>query len=107
MTEWLEPVSRTIEDIHALKSPGWEQENRLVYKEFALRRGAAIEFGRLNGWAVSQRVFGVQSIGRTQRRCDDDRLESWEDHRVWYCSDRPGRSLYTAIVGQPYGKIEY
>jgi hypothetical protein len=38
MTSWLEPVCKTIEDIHALKSPGWDREKALVYKAFALRR---------------------------------------------------------------------
>jgi hypothetical protein len=108
MTSWLDPVCRAIDDQHALKSPVWDRQKALVYKTSALRRAVAVEFGRLNGWALSQSVFGMQSIGRTQRRRDDHcaDLESWEDHRLWYRADRPGRGLYAALVSQPYGPIE-
>jgi hypothetical protein len=53
-------------------------------------------------WTLSQRSFGAASIGHTQRQCDDLHLESWEDHRVWYCAGR----VRAALVSQPYGKIK-
>jgi hypothetical protein len=102
MTRWLAPVGKSIEAVRAIKSPVWDQAKELVYKEFALRHSAAVEFGRLNGWAVTRRAFSVQSIGRAHRGGFDGRMESWGDHRVWYSADR----MCMAIVSQPYGKIE-
>jgi hypothetical protein len=95
---WLGPVSRAIDDVRAIKG----RDRLLIYKEFTLRRTAAVEFGRLNGWTITRYAFGIQSIGRAHRRSDDHSLESWEDHRVFYCADR----IHAALVSQPYGKIE-
>jgi hypothetical protein len=81
---------------------------------WSLKQEAAEEFGRLNGWKVSNRAFHPLSIiGQRPRRTAFGDFDQYQylgipylfDHPIWYRGDGTYSRGYAAIVAQPYHHI--